>query len=318
MRAIDSFSGTRRRSFKGAADRPATPIFIRNFSVNSSLTRGRIVLLTAGLLWSLAGIFIKWLPLPPLTIVFYRSLFASLFFAFFAGKSVSKPRGALLLSAISYTAAISAFVAANKITTAANAIVLQYTAPIFVFVIIHFFFREKITRASWLFLGFGMMGVAVICAGSAGQPDAAGVTIALLSGLLFAIYMVSLRFLKDVNAGTLTFLNNAACCLLLLPLVRSDLALSFTEGVVVAVMGVVQLGLPYWLFSKGVEKIPLQEASLIVLIEPVLNPLWVALAVGEVPSMATLLGGGLIVASLAFRYLWQLFNRSVPAGYAQG
>jgi drug/metabolite transporter (DMT)-like permease len=75
------------------------------------------------------------------------------------------------------------------------------------------------------------------------------------------------------------------------------------EGGIVAMMGVVQLGIPYWLFSKGLEQISVQEASLIVLIEPVLNPLWVALIVGELPSGATLIGGICIVGSLAFRYL---------------
>ena len=260
----------------------------------------------AAVLWSLAGIFIKFLSLPPLTIVFYRSFFASLFFASFVRKSVAVPKVALFVSTLAYTSAISAFVSANKITTAANAIALQYTAPMFVFVIVHFLFREKIALASWISLVFGMLGVAVICAGSAGQPDAAGVMIALLSGLLFSIYMVSLRFLREFNPGTLTFLNNMVCCLLLLPLVRSELSLSFHEGSIVAAMGVVQLGLPYWLFSKGLEKISVQEASLIVLIEPVLNPIWVALAVGEVPSKATLAGGSLIVLGLSARYLWQL------------
>ena len=272
------------------------------------LPRARLFLLGAALLWSLAGIFIKFLSLPPLTIVFYRSLFASLFFAFFFRRSAALPCAWLMVSAVSYTAAISAFVAANKITTAANAIALQYTAPIFVFVIVRFFYREKIGGPTWVSLVVGMVGIAVICAGSAGQPDAAGVAIALLSGLLFAIYMVSLRYLKEVSPGTLTFLNNLVCCVLLLPFVGSQLYLSFVEGWIVALMGVLQLGIPYWLFSKGLEKIPLQEASLLVLIEPVLNPVWVALAVGEVPSKATLIGGSLIVASLGFRYLWQLVN----------
>ena len=285
---------------------------------NPDLSRARIQLLAAAVLWSLAGVFIKFLSLAALTIVFYRSFFASLFFAFFVGRSVALPRVPLLVSMASYTAAISAFVCANKITTAANAIVLQYTAPIFVFVIVHFLFREKIAGANWFGLVFGMLGVAVICAGSAGQPDAGGVGIALLSGLLFSIYMVSLRFLKTVNPGTLTFLNNLACCLILLPFVRSELALSFDEGCIVAVMGIVQLGIPYWLFSKGLEKIPLLEASPLVLIEPVLNPIWVALAVGEVPSPATLIGGGLIVASLAFRHLWQLFNGKTITRDARG
>ena len=272
------------------------------------LRRARLSLLFAAVLWSLAGIFIKFLSLPPLTIVFYRSLFASLFFAFFVRRSIAVPRVALLVSAIAYTAAISAFVSANKITTAANAIALQYTAPMFVFMIVHFLFGEKITGASWISLVLGMLGIAVICIGSAGQPDAAGVMIALLSGLLFSIYMVSLRFLKEFNPGTLTFLNNLVCCLILLPLVGSELSLSLKEGWIVAVMGVVQLGIPYWLFSKGLEQISVQEASLIVLIEPVLNPIWVALIVGELPSGATLVGGLCIVGSLAFRYLRSSLN----------
>jgi drug/metabolite transporter (DMT)-like permease len=287
--------------------RPATAL--NEITASSQhLRRARLCLLFAAVLWSLAGIFIKFLSLPPLTIVFYRSLFASLFFAFFVRRSIAVPRVALLVSAIAYTAAISAFVSANKITTAANAIALQYTAPMFVFMIVHFLFGEKITGASWISLVSGMLGIAVICAGSAGQPDAAGVMIALLSGLLFSIYMVSLRFLKEFNPGTLTFLNNLVCCLILLPLVGSELSLSLKEGWIVAVMGVVQLGIPYWLFSKGLEQISVQEASLIVLIEPVLNPIWVALIVGELPSGATLVGGLCIVGSLAFRYLRSSLN----------
>jgi drug/metabolite transporter (DMT)-like permease len=275
------------------------------------LRRARLALVLAAVLWSLAGIFIKFLPLPPLTIVFYRSLFASLFFAFFVRKSIAVPKVALLVSMLAYTAAISAFVSANKMTTAANAIALQYTAPMFVFVIVHFLFGEKITGASWLSLGLGMLGIAVIGAGSAGQPDAAGVMIALLSGLLFSIYMISLRFLKEFNPGTLTFLNNLVCCLILLPLVGSELLLSLKEGYIVAVMGIVQLGIPYWLFSKGLEQVSVQEASLIVLIEPVLNPIWVALIVGELPSNATLIGGICIVGSLGFRYLWHGQNKNL-------
>jgi len=287
--------------------RPATALN-EIIASDQHLRRARLSLLFAAVLWSLAGIFIKFLSLPPLTIVFYRSLFASLFFAFFVRRSIAVPRVALLVSALAYTAAISAFVSANKITTAANAIALQYTAPMFVFMIVHFLFGEKITGASWISLVLGMLGIAVICAGSAGQPDAAGVMIALLSGLLFSIYMVSLRFLKEFNPGTLTFLNNLVCCLILLPLVGSELSLSLKEGWIVAVMGVVQLGIPYWLFSKGLEQISVQEASLIVLIEPVLNPIWVALIVGELPSGATLVGGLCIVGSLAFRYLRSSLN----------
>ena len=272
------------------------------YATGSALNRGRFFILLAGVLWSLAGVFIKSLELPPLAIVFYRSLFASLFFLFFVRTKMWTASVPLLISVASYTAAISFFVWANKLTTAANAIVLQYTAPIFVFLFVRLLFREVISKINLTTLFLGMAGVGVIFAGSAGQPDSAGVMMAILSGFLFSVYMTNLGFLKSVHPGCLTFVNNLVCWLTLYPLVQSQLTLSLREGAALAVMGVVQLGIPYFLFSKGLETVSLQEASLIVLIEPVLNPIWVALVVGEVPSVATLIGGGVILLSLACRY----------------
>ena len=170
----------------------------------------------------------------------------------------------------------------------------------FVFVIVHFCSVRKSSR-SWISLVLGMLGVVVICVGSAGQPDTAGVMIALLSGLpdLHGKPAVS----KRVQSRHLTFLNNLVCCLILLPWVGSELSISLKEIRIVAVMGVVQLGIPLLVFPRlGADFF--QEASLIVLIEPVLNPIWVAL-IGELPSGATLVGGLCIVGSLAFRYLRQ-------------
>jgi drug/metabolite transporter (DMT)-like permease len=270
-----------------------------------SLNRGRLLVLLTGILWSLAGVFIKSLELHPLTIVFYRSLFASLFFLLFVRREALAVNIPLLVSAISYTAAISAFVWANKLTTAANAIILQYTAPIFVFLFVRLLFHEVISRENLITLLLGMVGVGIIFAGSAGQPDAKGVLVAMLSGFLFSIFMTNLRLLKRVHPGYLTLLNNLACWLTLAPLVPS-LSLSLPEVLTLAVMGVVQLGIPYFLFSKALETISLQEASLIVLIEPVLNPIWVALIFGEVPSTATFVGGGIILLSLGFRYVGSL------------
>ncbi len=265
---------------------------------------GRLLVLLAGILWSLAGVFIKSLDLHPLTIVFYRSLFAAIFFSLFSNRKSWKISAPLLVSVASYTAAISSFVWANKLTTAANAIILQYTAPIFVFLFVRFLFGERLSKINVIALFLGMAGVGIIFAGSAGQPDAIGVIVAVLSGFLFSVYMTNLRFLREFNPVNLTFLNNLVCCMTLLPLVKSQLALSPGEFLALAIMGVVQLGIPYFLFSKGLEQLSLQEASLIVLIEPVLNPIWVALRVAEVPSLATIVGGAVILLSLAFRYLY--------------
>lgn len=283
-------------------------------SPESNIARGRLLILSAALLWSLAGVFIKFLDVPPLTIVFYRSFFACLIFTPFVRLADWRISGAVGVSVLTYSAAISAFVSANKLTTAANAIVLQYTAPIFVFLFSRIVLREAVTQLNGLALSAGMLGVAVISLDSAGEPEMAGVLLALLSGLLFAAYMINLRRTYNVSPIYLTWINNAVCALLLLLVVKSQLALTWHQLGILAVMGAVQLGLPYFLFSKGLQSVSLQEASLIALIEPVLNPIWVAMTVGEIPSTATLTGGGMILMGLGVRYIWPLLTRPVAAG----
>ena len=272
------------------------------------LERGRILILLAALLWSLAGVFIKLLEIHPLTIVFYRSFFASLVFVPFLKSSQFHFNAAIIISVISYTAAITAFVSANKLTTAANAIVLQYTAPVLVYLFSRLVLGEKISTPNALALAVSMVGVGFISVDSAGEPEMSGVSLALLSGVLFAIYMVNLQQIKRISAVYLTWLNNLVCALLILPFLKAPLALSSDQLLIVAIMGAVQLGLPYFLFSTGLRTIPLQEAALIALIEPVLNPVWVALIVGEIPSFATLTGGAMILTALAVRYLGPLLK----------
>ena len=279
-------------------------------SSNLTVARGRWLIFSAACLWSLAGVFIKYLDVPPLAIVFYRSLFAFLVFTPFVRRSQWQISWPIFVSVLSYTAAISAFVAANKLTTAANAIVLQYTAPIFVFLFSRLILSEKISRLNGCALALGMIGIAAISMDSAGRPEMAGVALALLSGVLFATYMVNLRGTRHVSAVYLTWINNLVCAALLLLVVKSQLVLSLSQFGILAVMGAVQLGLPYFLFSKGLQSVSLQEASLIALIEPVLNPIWVALVVGEIPSIATIAGGGLILLGLVVRFLWPMLRKT--------
>ena len=271
--------------------------------------RGRLLILSAALLWSLAGVFIKFLNVPPLTIVFYRSFFAFLVCTAFVRRAEWQMNGPVLISVLTYTAAISAFVSANKFTTAANAIVLQYTAPIFVFLFSRLVLGDKISRENGFALGAGMIGVGVISLDSAGDPEMVGVVLALISGVLFAAYMINLRRTQRVSPIYLTWINNGFCALALFFVVSSQLALTVNQLVILMVMGAVQLGLPYFLFSKGLQSVSLQEASLIALIEPVLNPIWVASTVGEIPSAATLSGGAMIVVGLGVRYLWPLLKK---------
>lgn len=272
------------------------------------LDRGRRFVLLAAVLWSLAGVFIKILALHPLTIVFYRSLFAALVFVPFLKRSHWSFNFSILISVISYSAAITAFVWANKLTTAANAIVLQYTAPIFVFLYSRLIQGQRVTKPYAMALGVSMTGVAIISSDKAGQPEMMGVLLALSSGVCFAIYMVNLQKMNETSPVYLTWLNNFFCALLVLPIAAPRLAVSAEQGSILLAMGAVQLGLPYFFFSKGLLTVPVQEAALIALIEPVLNPLWVALIIGEIPSLATIAGGSMILLGLSMRYLWPLLE----------
>lgn len=276
-----------------------------------SAKRGGWLIFTAATLWSLAGIFIKILDLHPLAIVFYRSLFAALVFTPFVRPRHWRMDRGILVSVLSYTAAISAFVSANKLTSAANAIVLQYTAPTFVFLFAWLVRRETIAGADVAALAVAMTGIAVISFDSAGEPEMAGVLLALASGLLLAVYMINLQGTHDTNAGYLTWINNLVCAALLFWIVQSHLALTVNQTLLLAVMGALQLGLPYYLFSQGLRTVSLPEASLIALVEPVLNPLWVALIVGELPSRATVWGGAMILLGLGLRYLWLALKKRV-------
>src|ERR1051325_10277561 len=161
--------------------------------------RGFWLIFSAAVFWSLAGIFIKYLDVAPLAIVFYRSFFACLVFTPFLRRSHWQLSWPILVSVVTYTAAISAFVAANKLTTAANAIVLQYTAPVFVFLFTRLVWGERISRLNGFALAIAMLGVGIISFDSAGEPEMAGVLLALLSGVLFAVYMINLRRTRDVH-----------------------------------------------------------------------------------------------------------------------
>ncbi len=270
-------------------------------------------ILAAAILWSLAGVFIKFLDIHPLAIVFYRSLFAALVFTPFLKRYDFRCNGTILISVLSYTAAISAFVSANKLTSAANAIVLQYTAPIFVFLFSWLVLREKIAKANIFALAVAMIGIGIISLDSAGEAEMAGVALALLSGVLFAGYMINLQRTQKIAPVYLTWVNNLVCAFLVFWVVQAQLTLTVNQTLTLAVMGGVQLGAPYYLFSKGLQTVALPEASLIALIEPVLNPLWVALIVGELPSTATVCGGAMVLFGLGVRYVWPLIGSHAEA-----
>lgn len=261
------------------------------------------MLVAAPCLWSLGGTFIKSIDVDPISITFYRSLFVAAFLApFLRGKIVS-PHPLTVLSIPAYAVTTACFIISTKLTTAANASLLLYTAPIYVFLLSALFLKETPDRKSLVTLASSVLGMVVIFYGGGVEQDLRGVTFGILSGVGFAVYTISIRRLRTFHPFYLAALHNGGMALLVGALWPPDLGITGSQFLAIAGMAAVQLALPSVLFIAALRDVPAHEASLIILIEPVLNILLVAYFIGEIPSMATLTGGTLIIGGLLFRYL---------------
>ncbi len=297
--------------------------------------RCRLAVLAAGVLWSTGGLFIKGLTAhsgwqnSALGITCYRSLFAALCLSAALRGRTRPPARELLPSILFYTLLLSLYVASTQGTSAANAIFLQYTAPVYALVLGPRFFREPFARADLLTLFGAMAGIAVLFLGNFHGGERLPLLLGAGSGAMFGLFLLWLRRMREADPMAVTAWNNLGVAVLaflalattgapdleLLPRALTGHPGALWSAGVLLLMGLVQIAAPYVLFSYGLRRVPALEAGLIALIEPVLNPVWVALLVGERPGPATLAGGFCIVASLAARYT--LFRpRRPPAGSA--
>lgn len=263
----------------------------------------------AGILWSLGGVGIKSLALGAFAIAGYRCLFAALALLPWvasggraSGAALRAMGRPLLVSIGLYALMLGAYVSAVQGTTAANANLLQYTAPLHVFLFSPLLLGEPVTRADRRAIGVSLLGIAILVLGNWRGAEARGLCLGLLSGLLFGLFILWQRRLRGCPPVPLVFVNNLGAALLLLPFAGS-LALDTRAAAVLVFLGVVQFAVPYLLFTWGVQRVGGPEASLLTLVEPLLTPVWVALLIGERPTVATMAGGACILAALALRYI---------------
>ncbi len=262
----------------------------------------RLFLIAASLLWSTSGAFTKILALPGPVTACYRVLFAGLVLLPFVRRRHVRFRPAIVGMVTSFALMNYCFVSAMVETSAANAIFLQYTAPIWIFLASVFLLKEPLDRASLVTSIIGLCGIAVLIAGKE-AGDTRGIVLALLSGVFYAGVAVFLRFLRDENPLYLTTLNLLVSGLVLLPFVQNEIFPTGGKLVGLIAFGAFQMAAPYVLFSYALKGISAQEAAVITLIEPVLNPVWAYLAVGERPAMTTIIGGGIILGGIAVQAL---------------
>jgi DME family drug/metabolite transporter len=259
----------------------------------------------AAILWSSGGLFIKLAPMPALAVACGRSLIAGLFYLALLRPDLRKARWA---TAASYAACIVTFVSATKLTTAANAIFLQYTGPAYVLVLSPFLLDEPFRPLDAICVALSLAGMSLFFVGKVEAGQALGNALGIVSGVFFALTVVLLR--RDARSGSgdalpATALGNLLAAALTLPFALQALPamLSPRGAGVLLYLGIVQLGLAYWLFIKGVRRVPAAEASLICMLEPVLNPVWVLIGFGERPGAWAVAGGAIVVSAVVVRTL---------------
>lgn len=257
----------------------------------------------AALLWSTGGLFIKATSLNAFELSFYRSALAALTVAFFTRREGFKLNGIAVLTSVLYAALLLLFVVATKLTTAANAIFLQYTAPIYVLLLEPIFYKERFRLGDLLTVSICIAGMSLFFVGKLRPEDVSGNLAALASGLCFAFYFLLLRHprAQKVNRAASVIYGNLLVVLLTAPvgLAAFSRVTALDAGSVVF-LGVFQIGVAYTLFTLGMARgVRSLDASIVGYIEPVLNPVWVFLLLGERPSQWALVGGSIIVLAVA-------------------
>jgi drug/metabolite transporter (DMT)-like permease len=281
----------------------------------AAVARARLLILLAALLWSLGSLFVKLLTRPtflelhepalsPLQIAFYRLLFAGLVLAPLVRRADLSFRMPMVWMVLSFAAMNGLYVSAQALGRAATAILLQYTAPLYIYLVGIWLLGKKAELRATVTLALGMAGLAVIILGDLQDTAADVLLLGVGGGITYAFVLLLLGSLRAESPIWLTVWNHLGAALLLAPLGLAVGLPTWPQLAVLVVYGVVQMGLPYYLLARGLRAVNPQEAATITLIEPLLNPIWAYIVSPETESLpwTTFLGGALIVGGLAWRY----------------
>lgn len=265
-----------------------------------------LLILTSGL-WSMAGVLMRYMTWSGPQVAGARSLIAALTILAYIKKPNLHFTRRRVAAIVSYALTVMFFAVANKMTTAANAILLQYTGPIYSALLGWFFLREKIRRWDLAAIAVILGGVALLVRDGLSTGNWMGDIAALLSGVTFGAMSVFMRMEKDNDPVQSVFWGNVICFLAMLPFMGA-LEITAANGICILVLGVFQLGLSYILYTKAVPYVSALEIVIFSIGEPVLNPVWVILFQREVPGPWTVAGGAVIILAVVGREVWR--NRS--------
>ncbi len=268
----------------------------------------RLLILAAAALWSTAGAAIKLCELSGWQIAGARSLVAGLFLAALIPAARRRPDRGVWLTAVAYALTVVSFAVANKLTTSANAIFIQDTAPLWILVLSPRLLGERPSRAELSSVPVYAFGLLLFFMDELAPGQLTGNLVALASGVAFAVCIMGLRRVGERGPNALVY-GNLIAAFVTLPLWMTGPPPTGLDLAIVGYLGVFQLGLSYLCFARGVAHTPALEASLLALLEPVLNPIWAFWLVGERPGPWALLGGSIILCATTWRTLAPLWER---------
>ena len=281
---------------------------------------GAVALVICAVLWSTGGIFLKNIELNGLAIAGIRSLIAGTFMSLATRQrfqfSVRSENGRtdrqstlfFWIASISYSLTMILFVAANKLTTSANAILLQYTCPIYIILLAPALNGEKNRASDYITVMGVMFGIVLFFADGLESGNQLGNILATLSGLSYAISIIFMRRCRG-NSGGAMMLSHLITAVVCLPFVIQSGVPSAKSCFFLLLVGIVTIGIPSILYTIGIKKVRALTSSFITMLEPLLNPVWVIIFAGEVPSIKTILGGILILGFIMIRSVVQNKNR---------
>jgi drug/metabolite transporter (DMT)-like permease len=282
----------------------------------SERARASLLLAATALIWSSGGLAIKLVDLPPLAITGVRSALSALTLALIFRKDLRFGLSpARVWAALSYAALLISNVAATKMTTAANAILLAYTAPVYVALLAPRLLGEKTRPSDWLFIGIVLSGMVLFFLDQLSPEGLVGNLVAVGSGLCYAAFTLSMR----AQASSTRQKASAVVPVLLGHVLTACVGLPFLYGALPSAeawagllyLGVFQQGFSLVLYVWCIKRLGALEAILIMTLEPILNPVWVALGVGELPGLWASLGGLVVLGAVTLRGVLQ--HRAAPS-----
>ncbi|HEY3311386.1 MAG TPA: DMT family transporter [Anaerolineales bacterium] len=263
-------------------------------------SRAVLMLVITATLWSTSGLWIKVISWSPLSILSARSLVAMCVLWAYLRKPRFRPTWLELLGSVCYVLTQLTFVWATKLTTAANAIFLQYASPIYVVVLGYLFLKEKPHKADWIAMGMIFTGLFLFFGDRLSTDGMAGNILAISSGMVFAVVMLVMRSHRDENPANIIFIGNIIGFLVGMPFIFKE-TINLPNIGIILYLGIFQMGLSFVLYSISIQHVRTLESNLILTLEPILNPVWVFLVLGEKPGAMALIGSLLVVAAVTYR-----------------